>query len=69
MKGYIIRKALKYIKKQLPDLREFWRIARAENWVDVGPNGDTVDCLIESIEYVFRHGKPGVDDVRKALGK
>ena len=69
MKGYIIRKALQYIRQQMPDLREFWSIARNANWVDVGPNGDTVECLIESIKYVCEHGRPGVEDVRKALGK
>ena len=69
MKGYIIGKALGYLKKQLPDLRFFWSIALLNGWVDIGVNGDTADCALASVEYVLRHGTPTEDTVRKALGK
>ena len=69
MKGYIIGKALGYLRKQLPDLRAFWELAIANGWVDIGLNGDTADCALSSVEYVLRHGTPNAAAVRKALGK
>lgn len=67
MKGYIIKKALKYLRGQLPDLREFWRIALANNWVNVANIGDLADCAFESVKFVLKHGTPNEAKVRDAL--
>ena len=68
MKGYIIKKALKYLRGQLPDLREFWRIALANKWVNVANIGDLVDCVFASVKFVLRHGTPNEAKVKDALG-
>ena len=69
MKGYIIGKVLKYLRKQSPDLRDFWFHAIEGGWVDIGSPRGIADCVMASVEFVLRHGTPTAAAVRNALGK
>ena len=69
MKGYIIRKALKYLRGQMDDIREFWETASRLGLVDLTDIESIVECVYQSVKFVLKHGKPHPADVEKALGK